>query len=86
VANQKTRTGFDNVELNLLYEFFENDKHEAIASIGLTWDIGRSGSQSIVGNDTFSTWTPTFYFGKGSVICPIVSLSLNHSRSPEHSD
>jgi hypothetical protein len=65
VANQKTRTGFDNVELNLLYEFFENDKHEAIASIGLTWNIGRSGSQSIVGNDTFSTWTPTFYFGKG---------------------
>jgi hypothetical protein len=63
-ANQTTRTGFDNVELNLLYEFFENDKHEIIASIGLTWDIGRSGSQSI-GNDTFSTWTPTFYFGKG---------------------
>ena len=63
-ANQSAQTGFDNAELNLLYEFFENDKHEAIASIGLTWDIGGSGSQSI-GNDSFSTWTPTFYFGKG---------------------
>ena len=29
-ANQRTRTGFDNVELNLLYEFFDNDKHEII--------------------------------------------------------
>ena len=64
LANQSTRTGFDNAELNLLYEFFENDKHEAIASIGLTWDIGGSGSKSL-GNDSFSTWTPTFYFGKG---------------------
>ena len=63
-ANQPAQTGFDTAELNLLYEFFENDKHEAIASIGLSWDVGRSGSQSI-GSNTFSTWTPTFYFGKG---------------------
>src|ERR1700739_1509843 len=63
-ANQSAQTGFDNAELNLLYEFFENDKHEAIASIGLTWEIGGSGSQSL-GSDSFSTWTPTFYFGKG---------------------
>jgi hypothetical protein len=64
VANQSAQTGFDNAALNVLYEFFENDKHEAIASIGLTWDIGGSGSKSL-GNDSFSTWTPTFYFGKG---------------------
>ena len=63
-ANQRAQTGFDNAELNVLYEFFENDKHEAIASIGLRWDIGGSGSKSL-GNDTFSTLTPTFYFGKG---------------------
>ena len=64
VANQSAQTGFDNAALNVLYEFFENDKHEAIASIGLTWDIGGSGSKSL-GNDSFSTLTPTFYFGKG---------------------
>jgi hypothetical protein len=63
-ANQRAQTGFDNAEMNLLYEFFENDKHEAIASIRLTWEIGGSGSRSL-GNDSFSTWTPTFYFGKG---------------------
>jgi len=63
-ANQRAQTGFDTAELNLLYEFFENDKHETITSIGLTWDIGGSGRKSL-GNDSFSTWTPTFYFGKG---------------------
>ena len=64
VANQSAQTGFDNAALNVLYEFFENDKHEAITSIGLTWDIGGSGRLSL-GNDSFSTFTPTFYFGKG---------------------
>ena len=64
VANQSAQTGFDNAALNVLYEFFENDKHEAITSIGLTWDIGGSGRKSL-GNDSFSTLTPTFYFGKG---------------------
>jgi hypothetical protein len=64
VANQPARTGFDTAALNLLYEFFENDKHEAITSIGLTWDIGGSGRR-LLGNPSFSTWTPTFYFGKG---------------------
>lgn len=63
-ANQNAQTGFDNAEMNLLYEFFENDKHEAIASIGLTWEIGGSGRRSL-GDDSFSTLTPTFYFGKG---------------------
>ena len=64
VANQSAQTGADNAALNVLYEFFESDKHEAIASIGLTWDIGEGGRKSL-GNDSFSTFTPTFYFGKG---------------------
>ena len=64
VANQNAQTGFDNATLSVLYEFFENDQHEAITSIGLIWDIGGSGRHSL-GNDSFSTFTPTFYFGKG---------------------
>jgi hypothetical protein len=63
-AHQSAQTGFDNAELNLLYEFFENDKHETIASVGLTWEVGGSGRKSL-GNDRFSTWTPIFYFGRG---------------------
>ena len=62
--NQQALTGFDNAEANLLYEFFENDKHELITSIGLTWEIGGTGRRSL-GADSFSTFTPTFYFGKG---------------------
>ena len=62
--NQRALTGFDNAELNLLYEFFENDKHEVITSIGVIWGIGGTGRRSL-GADSFSTFTPTFYFGKG---------------------
>ncbi len=29
VADQSAQTGFDNAAVNVLYEFFENDKHEA---------------------------------------------------------
>ena len=62
--NQRAITGFDNTDLNILYEFFENDKHEAITSLGLTWEIGGTGRHSL-GASSFSTLTPTFYFGKG---------------------
>ena len=63
-ANQSAQTGFDSAEVNLTTEFYVSDRHEAIGSIGLTWDIGGSGRQSL-GNDSFSTFTPEFYFGKG---------------------
>jgi hypothetical protein len=63
-AGQSPETGFDNFSANLLYEFFENDAHEAIMSVGLTCEFGGTGSRA-VGSDSFSTLTPTFYFGKG---------------------
>jgi hypothetical protein len=63
-ANERTLTGFDNAELNLLYEFFEDDRHEMITSVGLNWEIGGSGRRSL-GNESSSTWTPAFLFGKG---------------------
>ena len=65
VANQSAQTGFDNAALNVLYEFFENDKHEAITSIGLELGNRRERPSNPPGNDSFSTFTPTFYFGKG---------------------
>jgi hypothetical protein len=63
-VDQRALTGFDNAAVNLLYEFFENDKHEAITSVGFTWEIGGTGRQS-VGADSFSRFTPISYFGKG---------------------
>lgn len=64
VANQRALTGFDDATMSGLYEFFENDEHEAITSVGLIWNIGGTGRRSL-GFDSFSTFTPTFYFGKG---------------------
>jgi hypothetical protein len=63
-ANQRALTGLDQAQANVLYEFFENDRHEAITSVGLTWEIGGTGKHAL-GADSFSTFTPTFYFGKG---------------------
>ena len=63
-AGQSTQTGWDNFSANLLYEFFENDEHEAILSVGLTSEFGGTGSRN-VGSSSFSTLTPTIYFGKG---------------------
>ncbi len=63
-AHNAAMTGFDNASANILYEFFENDPHETICSLGLTWEIGGTGRHAL-GADSFSTLTPTFYFGKG---------------------
>jgi hypothetical protein len=46
------------------YQFFENDEHESIISLGLGAEVGGTGSKR-VGADTFSTWTPALFFGKG---------------------
>ena len=55
--------GWDNVELGAKYQFLKNDEHEMLASFGLNWDIGQSGSSKI--GESFSTLTPAVLFGKG---------------------
>ena len=57
-------SGFGNVELGAKYQFFTSEKHETIFSIGAGVEIGGTG-QKRVGAETFSTWTPAFFFGKG---------------------
>jgi len=56
--------GFDNLEANLKYHFYKNEPHEAILSAGLDVDIGGSGAKRI-GAESFSTFTPALFFGKG---------------------
>jgi hypothetical protein len=56
--------GFGNLELSGKYQLLENDAHEAIVSLGLGVEVGGTGSRS-VGADSFSTWTPGIFFGKG---------------------
>lgn len=59
----KEADGFENISLGAKYQFYKNDEHEFITSLGLGWEIGGTSSND-VGED-FSTLTPTFYFGKG---------------------
>jgi hypothetical protein len=59
-----TAHGWDNVTVTIKYEAWRSDAHEAIVSVGLESEIGGTGSLS-VGRDSFSTFTPTVYFGKG---------------------
>ena len=56
--------GFDNLAASIKYKFFQDDEHEAIASAGIDWDIGGSGSKR-VGAESFSAITPAVFFGKG---------------------
>ena len=57
-------TGFGNVEVGGKYEFFVNAPHELLLSVGLGAEIGGTG-RAAVGADSFSTFTPALFFGKG---------------------
>jgi hypothetical protein len=56
--------GFGNLELGAKYEFFENDEHETILSLGADVEVGGTGNKRIDA-DPFSTWAPALFFGKG---------------------
>jgi hypothetical protein len=58
------QTGFGNVELAAKYEFLVNAPHELLLSVGLGLEIGGTG-RAAVGTDSFSTFTPALFFGKG---------------------
>jgi hypothetical protein len=57
--------GFQNLEITPKYQFLLNAPHEAVASVGVITEIGGTGARR-VGALPFSTYTPTFYFGKGA--------------------
>jgi len=57
-------SGFDNLEVALKYVFFKSEAHETLLSLGLSWDVGGTGSKK-VDAESFSTWTPSLFFGKG---------------------
>src|SRR5438094_5146948 len=44
---EESVSGFGNLELGAKYDFFKNDAHEAIISLGLGDEIGGTGSSSI---------------------------------------
>jgi hypothetical protein len=60
----RATNGFGNLDVSAKYLLLKNDAHEAIVSLGLGVEVGGTGSSSI-GADSFSTWTPGIFFGKG---------------------
>src|SRR5262249_48632568 len=62
--SESSQNGFGNLELVAKYEFFENDKHQTILSLGAGVEIGGTGNKRI-GADSFTTWVPGLFFGKG---------------------
>lgn len=63
-AGEPAVRGWGNTELGVKYQFYQDEQREVIASIGLGWEVGGTGSKSI-GAESFSTFTPTLFFGKG---------------------
>lgn len=56
--------GFENLSLSAKYQLLEIPEHEFIFSAGAEWEVGNTGSGAL-GEDPFSTFTPTLYMGKG---------------------
>ena len=59
-----TIAGFDNMEIGLKYVFLKSAEHELILAGGLDIDVGGTG-HARVGAESFSTFTPSFFFGEG---------------------
>ena len=63
-VGENPQTGLGNLELGAKFQFLKNAEHEAIMSVGFDAEIGGTGTTR-AGAESFSTWTPTLFFGKG---------------------
>jgi hypothetical protein len=63
-ADGPVQHGFDNFALNAKYQFYKSDEKETLISVGIDWDVGGSGARR-VDAESFSTVSPTLFFGKG---------------------
>lgn len=69
----KTRTGFQNLNVLAKYQAWVNAPHEAIVSLGVVREFGRTGT-SHIGADQYGSTTPMLYFGKGMGDVPVPAL------------
>jgi hypothetical protein len=56
--------GFQNLDTTFKYRVFKNAEHEFVMSVGLSVEWGGTGAAN-VGAETFNTYVPNIYFGKG---------------------
>jgi hypothetical protein len=57
-------SGFQNLDTMFKWQFLTLAEHELVMSVGLGVEWGGTGAQG-VGAERFTTYTPTFFFGKG---------------------
>jgi len=57
-------SGFQNVDTGFKYRLLKDPEHEFVMSVGLGIEWGGTGAKSI-GADSFNTYTPSLFFGKG---------------------
>jgi hypothetical protein len=74
-ADDPPAYGLTNLELGLKYQLYTDDRHEAIVSAGVEWEVGGSG-RAAVGAERSSVVTPTVYFGKGLGVRAAVARPL----------
>ncbi len=60
----KTQAGFENLFITGKWQAITNAPHELVVSLGITREIGGSGTDHI-GADHYGSTTPNLYFGKG---------------------
>ncbi|SIT51262.1 conserved hypothetical protein [Paraburkholderia piptadeniae] len=63
MQNNPTAHGFDNFDIGLKYLLYVNEAHEFMTSVGVTAELGGTGSHAVA--NSFSTISPTVYLGKG---------------------
>jgi hypothetical protein len=63
-AGASRLNGFQNLEASFQYQFLTEASRELVMSAALVVEFGHTGSAS-VGAESFSAYTPTFYFGQG---------------------
>jgi hypothetical protein len=63
MQNNPTARGFDNFSVGLKYLLYVNEAHEFMTSVGISAELGGTGSRAIA--DNFSTISPTIFAGKG---------------------
>jgi hypothetical protein len=62
--NDRTESGFGNLEVSLKYQFFTSAAHETIFSAAFGWEAGGTGRKK-AGAESFDVFKPALLFGKG---------------------
>ncbi len=64
-AGGPLESGFSNLSFNAKYQLWEVPEHEFILSVGADMTLGGTGDKYLSSYQSYTTYTPNLYFGKG---------------------